>query len=34
MKAGSNPAPGTIIGKAVEKLEGDVGVIEVIVMLR
>jgi hypothetical protein len=34
MRASENPLPGTVIGKAMESLEGDSGVIEMLVMLR
>jgi len=34
MKAGKNPPQGTVIGKALTKLEGDVGVVDVIVMMQ
>jgi len=34
MKAGKDPPQGTVIGKALTKLEKDKGVIEVLVMLR
>ncbi|MDD5552629.1 MAG: hypothetical protein PHE18_02025 [Candidatus Omnitrophica bacterium] len=34
MKAGKNPPQGTVIGKALTKLEKDVGVVEVIVMMQ
>jgi hypothetical protein len=31
---GDNPPPGTILGKALESLESDTGVIRVLLMLR
>lgn len=34
MRAPESPLPGTVIGKAMEPLEGDSGVIEMLVMLR
>ncbi len=34
MKAGKNPPQGTVIGKAVTKFDKDVGVVDVLVMLR
>ncbi len=34
MRAPANPMPGTVIGKAMEKLAGESGVIEMLVMLR
>ena len=34
MKAGKNPPAGTVIGKALGKLDKGVGVVEVMVMMR
>jgi hypothetical protein len=34
MKAGPNPAVGTVLGKALESLEGGSGLIQMLVMLR
>jgi hypothetical protein len=34
MRAPATPAPGTVIGKAMQKLDRDSGEIEMLVMLR
>lgn len=34
MKAGSNPPAGTVIGKALGRLDTEAGVVEVMVMMK
>ena len=34
MRAPANPAPGTVIGKALSKLKAEKGTVDVLVMLK